>query len=548
MGGTVSRAIARWAVVAALIAVVVWVDFILAPSIDAAFFYFLPIVLGCVWFGWWGLAIIPIALALYHLNQVAVVPPIGRYNIGNTAVKSMSFSLIATLTLTAQFRYRRLQAAQQREQDLRRAAELGRARMQSLYRLANAANAVQDPEGFFRVLPREALGLLPQMSAAAVFERQGDRLVARSAAGPHAEEAMAVPVALGEGVIGRVAATGRPALARAAADGGGAGDGRHPLEVRAGVLVAAPMVLKGKTIAVVAVAGPQAAHLDEDDFWTVEWMSSEAALVLESLRLYRELRDVNAGLQERQLVLDQQLDMAREVQSAILSVTPSRCRTRSLDIVSYHAPALQIGGDLLRVVPGPDGTALFVGDVMGKGVPAALLMTMMTAELSRHADRAADVGAILREANQVLTYNVGEFLGFVTVFYLYISEVGLRLRYAAAGHPPAILVHPDGDAEWLAGEGPPLGITGAAAYPAAERALGRGDRLVVYTDGVTEARSAAGEFFGSEQLFEVVRRYRAGSPAALRDAIVEAVHEFATGRPLPDDMTLVVIAVDPDDG
>ncbi len=265
---------------------------------------------------------------------------------------------------------------------------------------------------------------------------------------------------------------------------------------------------------------------------------------------YRRLRATQqdlartlAEVQERQRQLDDQLEIARGVQAAVLSVTPLRCSAGRLDVAVFHSSLWHVGGDLLRVLPDSRGATLIIGDVMGKGVAAGLLMTMMTAALTSPASPASDPSDVLSEANRVLVDNVKGFFGFVTVFYAHVTHTDARMVYATAGHPSPLLVHADGEWEFLSEVGVPLGILGDTSYVASERKLLEGDRLVLYTDGITEARNGAGELFSSERLLATVLAHRAESPPAIEDAIIAAVQAFQGDAPPKDDTALIIVGV-----
>ncbi|NLC58750.1 MAG: SpoIIE family protein phosphatase [Armatimonadetes bacterium] len=536
----------RAVLVVLLTATVALVDRWVLFNIDVPFIYFLPIIPACIWFGYGGLLIIPALLGLYHWNTRAELLPGEPYPRGNDLARLLSFSLVATLTLLAERRYQTAREAQRLQESLRQAAEARGTRLEALYRVASAANASRGAEEFLTLFLEEVQRLLPRVCIATVLEREGDRLIRRAAVGPGAAEELGAIVPVGHGIAGRVALAGKPLVLpeRQLLPADVASDWVRAAQPAA--VLAVPMVVKGDTIGVVTAFGERGARFTADDVRILELMAAEAALVLESLHLYDSLRRTNEALQERQRLLDEQLSLAREVQRAILSVCPERCVLGRLAVASCHQSAWAVGGDLLRIVPREEGTNLYIGDVMGKGVPAALLMTLMTAELSSPNAPASDPGAVLAEANRVFMENIAalEAVGFITVCYLYITSDGRRLCYASAGHPPAILVHADGTTEELLAQSLPLGILRDADYSAVEYSLQAGDRLVLYTDGVTEARDAEGAFYGAERLRAVALAHHHRDVTTLRNLIMADVRRFTGARPLADDIALVVVGID----
>ena len=132
---------------------------------------------------------------------------------------------------------------------------------------------------------------------------------------------------------------------------------------------------------------------------------------------------------------------------------------------------------------------------------------------------------------------------FISFFYCVADEELGTLSYTNAGHFPPMLVRPDGSVERLTSGGPVLGVLPHTVYEAGSVPFGPGDRLVLYTDGITEARDPADEEFGEERLMELACEHRACSAPALQARLVEAVASFA-GRRFTDDATLMVLAAD----
>lgn len=207
--------------------------------------------------------------------------------------------------------------------------------------------------------------------------------------------------------------------------------------------------------------------------------------------------------------------------------------------------ATTMGGDFYDFIELPDGRiGLVMADVSGKGVPAAFFMAVARTHLRELATRHAEPGACLARANEVLcTQNPMDL--FVTVFYsVFDPQTGL-LRYANGGHNPPVLRHADGAVEPLDGQGGlVLGAMAGIDYPDHTLQLRTGDRLVLYTDGVTEAFNAALEAYGEARLIAEVRAHGAGTPAALVERICQSVTAFAGSAPQSDDITLTVLAWD----
>jgi serine phosphatase RsbU (regulator of sigma subunit) len=255
----------------------------------------------------------------------------------------------------------------------------------------------------------------------------------------------------------------------------------------------------------------------------------------------RELADKNAALEEAQSQIQAELEVARALQLAILPAAfPARAGCAG---AARMIAATTMGGDFYDFIELPDGRiGLVMADVSGKGVPAAFFMAVARTNLRELAAHHAEPGACLTRANEVLcTQNPMDL--FVTVFYGIVDPRSGVLRYANGGHNPPVVRHTDGTVESLAGEGGlVLGAMPGSIYPDHTLALRPGDRLVLYTDGVTEAFNPTNEAFGETRLAAEVRSHGAGTPSVLVERICDSVTVFAAGAPQSDDITLAVLA------
>ena len=201
-----------------------------------------------------------------------------------------------------------------------------------------------------------------------------------------------------------------------------------------------------------------------------------------------------------------------------------------------------MGGDLYDFVEvAGDRLVVIIGDVSGKGVPAALLMARLISEFRSAASRAASPTTVLEDLNAGLASRPLRGM-FVTATCLVLDAESGRLAYADAGHLPLLWYHRQtGAVEVREGDGgPPLGIVLGSRYPEQGLYLSPGDTLLLYTDGVIEARGDGGPPFGLDRIAKVMR----GRLPATRDLVEDllgAVRSHAGGAPLPDDVTLVAI-------
>ncbi|HVH84607.1 MAG TPA: PP2C family protein-serine/threonine phosphatase, partial [Steroidobacteraceae bacterium] len=254
----------------------------------------------------------------------------------------------------------------------------------------------------------------------------------------------------------------------------------------------------------------------------------------------RELADKNAALEKAQAQLKAELEVARTLQLANLPaafpVTPG-CQGAARMI-----PATTMGGDFYDYIELPDGQiGLVIADVSGHGVPAAFFMAVARTHLRELAARYTDPGACLAQTNDVLRAQNPLDL-FVTVFYCILDPRTGVLSHANGGHNPPYVRHAADPVEPLDGAGGlVLGAMPGVEYPTHAVQLLRGDRLVLYTDGVTEACNATAELYGARRLVDEVRVHGGGTPAALVERICQSVTDFAGSAPQSDDITLTVL-------
>jgi sigma-B regulation protein RsbU (phosphoserine phosphatase) len=254
----------------------------------------------------------------------------------------------------------------------------------------------------------------------------------------------------------------------------------------------------------------------------------------------RELSQKNALLELAQTQLTAELEVARALQVAILPATfPAKS---GCDGAARMVPATTMGGDFYDFIELPGGQiGLVMADVSGKGVPAAFFMAVARTSLRDLAPAHGTPGACLAEANAVLCAQNPLDL-FVTVFYCMLDPVTGVLRYANGGHNPPYLRRADGSVEALRGMGGlVLGAMPGVEFPDHTVQLCAGDRLVLYTDGVTEAFNAANEAYGEERLVTEIRDNGGATAAVLIERICHSVTTFAGGAPQSDDITLIVL-------
>ncbi|HJR59356.1 MAG TPA: SpoIIE family protein phosphatase [Vicinamibacterales bacterium] len=253
--------------------------------------------------------------------------------------------------------------------------------------------------------------------------------------------------------------------------------------------------------------------------------------------------EIAGGRARRQQAEDTKREMeeARRIQRKLLpSAVP---QIDGCEIASQWRPAEGVGGDCYDLIPfGPSRVALCIADVVGKGIPAALLMSNLQAAVRAFATDAAQPAELCQQVNRILCGRIAEGR-FISFFYGKVDTALGVLTYSNAGHYLPIVIREDGAVSRLGEGGPVLGVCGDAEYEQGHTPIASGDRIVLFTDGVTEARNEADEEFGEERLIAAAIANRACSAPAIEARLSACVSAF-TGGGLQDDATMIVVAMD----
>jgi sigma-B regulation protein RsbU (phosphoserine phosphatase) len=234
-----------------------------------------------------------------------------------------------------------------------------------------------------------------------------------------------------------------------------------------------------------------------------------------------------------------EIEEARLIQRGLLPTAVPRMA--SIDLSVTWLPADGVGGDCFDTLAFGNVLAVSIADIAGKGLPAALLMSNLQAAVRAFAQEAVSPASINNSVNRLLCRNMASGR-FATFCYARIEPAARRLVYSNAGHNPPLLVRPGGSVEALAEGGMVLGVFPETQYEQAEVAIEAGDRLLFFTDGITEARSPDGEEYGEDRLAQVALKFRTASAEALKDAVLSDVNAFTSGK-FEDDATLIVVGV-----
>ncbi|HEV2835963.1 MAG TPA: SpoIIE family protein phosphatase [Pyrinomonadaceae bacterium] len=297
-------------------------------------------------------------------------------------------------------------------------------------------------------------------------------------------------------------------------------------------VLAVPLGVEDKVFGIIYADSPIAeGRFTGDHLKVLTTLASVAAIRVENARL------VEARLERERF--ERELALASEIQQRFQPTAPPHVDGYELQGISF--PCYEIGGDYYDFIEREDGRLVIaLGDVSGKGTAAALLMSSLHAAIHAQSASHDSLVATISAVNRYLADNIPANR-FVTLFYAELDPESGALSFLNAGHNPPLIVHSAGTVEQLASGGLPLGIKPDAEYREGRTQLQKGDVLVVYSDGVTEAVSPSGEEFGATRLYEVVARNINASAAGIRDRIESSLTKFAQGTSAADDITLVIV-------
>ncbi len=297
--------------------------------------------------------------------------------------------------------------------------------------------------------------------------------------------------------------------------------------------LAVPLIYKDRVIGVLDLEHTRRGFFTEDHQRTITTLAAQIAIAIENARLYEEI-----ARQEKRLERD--LAMARELQFHLLP--PKNPKLSNLEVAAKFAPARAIGGDLYDFVPYPQSRlAIVIGDVSGKGAPAAIYAALVSGILRSHAPMEPGPSEMLAAVNYSLSERRidGQF---VSIIYAVWDDDDRTLRVANSGLPRPIYCR-GGKAEGIDATGLPLGLFDDADYEEFLFRASPGDLFVFFSDGILDARNRAGDLFGRERVEELVNRCSGKSAEAVVSSLFKAVAEHSAGVETFDDQTIVVIRV-----
>jgi sigma-B regulation protein RsbU (phosphoserine phosphatase) len=299
--------------------------------------------------------------------------------------------------------------------------------------------------------------------------------------------------------------------------------------------LAVPLIYKSKVVGVLDLEHTRRGFFTEEHKRTMMTLAAQIAIALENARLYEEIER-----QERRLERD--LSLARELQVRLLPQTNPKLA--HLDVAAKFIPARAIGGDLYDFIPySMSRLGIVIGDVSGKGAPAAIYAALVSGIIRSHAPIEPGPAEMLSAVNLSLAERRIE-AQFVSIIYAVWDDAHRTLTVSNSGLPRPIYVH-NGKNEVIEATGLPLGLFDEAEYDEFHFKMKPGDMFVFFSDGILDARNRKGELFGRGRVEKIVSECTGDSAACVVDSLFKAAAEHSAGVETFDDQTVVAIRVRP---
>lgn len=375
-----------------------------------------------------------------------------------------------------------------------------------------------------------------QAEAGSIFlvDQGNHHLVCKISLGPKKILGMRVP--MGSGIVGHVAQTRQVDVTEDVKQ-----DKRHysKIDEKSGFvtrsMVSVPLIAKNEVIGVIQIINKQSGQqFSQNDITLLQALSSGAAIAIQNAQYAQRL------IQEERI--RSELLIAHQIQQGILPAPFAG--HPAIDFQAMNHSAKDVGGDFYDYFQVNEQEFAFViGDVCGKGVPAAIFMASSRSIIKAHALSNPQPTSVIPLANQIIAEDAQPGM-FVTVFYGVYNIAARKLRFINAGHTLPLLYRPSSSScSSLLNANLPIGLFASTAFEDAEIELHSGDRLLLYTDGINEAENVEGEQFGIERLVHFILNNQDLAPGVFLEQILDSVTTFAQGQEQKDDITMMIVQV-----
>jgi sigma-B regulation protein RsbU (phosphoserine phosphatase) len=297
-------------------------------------------------------------------------------------------------------------------------------------------------------------------------------------------------------------------------------------------MLAVPLQTGSRVIGLIYVDNAAVPHpFTREDLELLTVMANIAAIRIEHARL--------AAVEQIEQMMEAELAQASEIQRSLLPAGPPPCS--GYEIAGYSLPCRSVGGDYYDYLQYEDGRlGLVIGDVSGKGLPAALMVSSLQARIQMLSEMTPEPATAMRALNKSLSQRCP--LGtFITFFYALLDPATGRMSYTNAGHNYPLLLRAGGQVERLSEGGTVLGLFANTGYEQHQVQLEPGDLLALYSDGVTEATNAEGREFGEQGLIEFLASHRFARCAEIATGLAECVRRWSGKSSFADDFTIALL-------
>ncbi len=415
------------------------------------------------------------------------------------------------------------------------ALENERRRLAALESISEAGLSTLDLRRLLDALVEQiALALDAEASCLFVVDEQAKELVAYAA--HNVPGLIGQRVKMTEGFIGEVLKSRQPVCLTNAK--------RHPALIdsftgSAETLLGAPLIARDRVVGVTRVQSFRPRDFNDDEMRLLAAMADRAALAIDNAELYEDLQRNRAEMEQ---ALEREKHFSLLLQRALLPEAPYI--GSGYNVAAEYVPAPftgEIGGDFYDVFRmGEHTVGVLIGDVSGNGLEAAAMAATTRSTVHAFLHETGSVSEALTKANSVMYSRQLDFLAFATVFLVMIDLPTGDITYSSAGHPPPLICGCDGRLEHLQAGQMPLGIVQTQQFEAHTSHLNDGDSLLLYTDGISEAKRGI-ELFETEGIENVVRRRCTSDASRLAKDLLRDATEWAEGR-LRDDAAVVVVS------
>lgn len=300
-------------------------------------------------------------------------------------------------------------------------------------------------------------------------------------------------------------------------------------------ILCVPLLIKDKVVGVIQVCNKRKyVNFTSDDQHLLVSFAVHAAIAIENAKLYQEVTE-----KER---MKRELEIAHKLQTSLLPDRPPQIK--GYQIAAISQPAREVGGDFYDFIDVTENkVGLIIGDVAGKGLPAALFMALSRSFLRAQAIGNLKTNIVLERTNRLIANDAKEGI-FVSAIYAILDTSNNILRFSNAGHNPPLLFHSaTNNCEVLKTKGIVLGVLDEVRFHEKEVPLKKGDIVIFYTDGVIEAINENGRQFGMNRLIKILKDNSYLQASELVSMIEERVKEFARNQPQFDDLTIMVVKI-----